>query len=621
MEKFLPLFLIIPALGFIISLIVPARYEWTLSRTIFYTIGIQTTLATAFVFWFLCAGMPNLNIKEITIYAAEDYSFFIDLYFDKVTATYLMMSSILTYLIAVYSRYYLHREEGYKRFFNTIILFYFGIQVIIFSGNFETLFIGWEVLGVSSFLLIAFYRDRYLPVKNGLKIFSIYRIADIGILLSMWLSHHLWHENITFEQLNNSELVHTHLLEYPAVGLVIGLSLLTAAAAKSAQLPYSSWLARAMEGPTPSSAIFYGSVAVHIGVFLMLRTQVFWSEIVAVKVLMILMGVATAVSATITARSQGSVKGQIAYSSIAQIGIIFIEVALGFEWVALFHLTGNAFLRAYQLLISPSVVTYKLREQYYNFEPQVERNDSRSIKRWRNTLFMLGIQEFNIDKLLYKFLWSPVKYVGNLMRFFGVKRITIPSLILFAVFAYFIANDRYLEEFRAYNLPAIFSGIALLLTVKAFTLRRNVFLAWLLAILSHCWIVLAVSLNDTFSIWDSIFYLSGIAVAGLVGFVTLYRLKQKETFELDGFYGLVKDHKWSAFIFLLSCLALAGFPITTTFLGEDLIFTHIRETQIGLAVFVSINFVLEGIALMRMYIRIFLGNSPKTFRPIANRTA
>jgi NADH:ubiquinone oxidoreductase subunit 5 (subunit L)/multisubunit Na+/H+ antiporter MnhA subunit len=212
--------------------------------------------------------MPVLNIKEVVIYQTNDYSFFIDFYFDRITATYLIVGAILTFLVTIYSRYYMHREGGYKRFFNTIQFFYLGYNVAIFSGNLETLFIGWEVLGISSFLLIAFYRDRYLPVKNAVKVFSIYRIGDVGLILAMWMSHHLWHENITFLKLNNAELVHEHLQSHTLIGVFIALALFLSAAAKSAQLPFSSWLPRAMEGPTPSSAIFYGSLSVHLGVFL-----------------------------------------------------------------------------------------------------------------------------------------------------------------------------------------------------------------------------------------------------------------------------------------------------------------------------------------------------------------
>ena len=96
-----------------------------------------------------------------------------------------LVGAILAFLIVMYSRVYMHRESGYKRFFNTILFFFLGYNVTIFSGNFETLFIGWEVLGISSFLLIAFYRERYLPVKNALKVFFVYRIGDVGLILAI----------------------------------------------------------------------------------------------------------------------------------------------------------------------------------------------------------------------------------------------------------------------------------------------------------------------------------------------------------------------------------------------------------------------------------------------------
>ena len=144
------------------------------------------------------------------------------------------------------------------------------------------------LLIVSFFLLIIFYRDRYLPVKNGLKTISLYRLSDVCLMLALWMSHHLWHENITFLQLNNAAMVNSHLHEHYFVGLIISLTIVMAAAAKSAQFPFSSWLPRAMEGPTPSSAIFYGSVAVHIGVFLLLRTYPFWSGQIEIKILVMM---------------------------------------------------------------------------------------------------------------------------------------------------------------------------------------------------------------------------------------------------------------------------------------------------------------------------------------------
>jgi NADH-quinone oxidoreductase subunit L len=370
MTSLLQYFILIPFVGFVLSLLIPAKKENLISQIAFSTIGLHLICAQAFLLFWLWKDHPTLNEEGIVLFQAIGYKFFIDFYFDKVTAVYLFVGALLSFLITIYSRYYLHRERGYKRFFNTILFFYWGYTITIFSGNLETLFIGWEILGIASFLLIAFYRNRYLPVKNAVKVFSIYRFGDVGLLLAIWMSHHLWHENITFLKLNNYELVHEHLLSHSWVGVFISLMILISAAAKSAQLPFSSWLPRAMEGPTPSSAIFYGSLAVHLGVFLLLRTFPFWEHQLSVRILIGELGLMTSLVTTGIARVQSSVKSQIAYSSIAQIGIIFIEIAIGLEKLALFHFAGNAFLRTYQLLVSPSVVTYLIREQFYNFVPR-----------------------------------------------------------------------------------------------------------------------------------------------------------------------------------------------------------------------------------------------------------
>jgi NADH:ubiquinone oxidoreductase subunit 5 (subunit L)/multisubunit Na+/H+ antiporter MnhA subunit len=171
MDLLLQFFLIIPFLGYVISLFIAPNNEKSIARTAFGTLCIQLTFVLVFTFFWLFNGQQTINLKEFSIYKLGDYDFFIDLYFDKVSAVFLLLGAFLTFLITYYSRFYLHREKGFKRFFTTILLFYLGFNSIILSGNFETLFIGWEFLGISSFLLIAFYRDRYLPVKNAVKIY------------------------------------------------------------------------------------------------------------------------------------------------------------------------------------------------------------------------------------------------------------------------------------------------------------------------------------------------------------------------------------------------------------------------------------------------------------------
>lgn len=622
MTSLLQLFILIPLIGFVISLVIPGKKEDLISIAAFTTAGLHMVFSWVFLVYWLLHGHPTLNLKEIVIFKTTGYEFFVDFTLDKITAAYLFVGSLLTFLVTIYSRYYLHRESGYKRFFNTILAFYLGYNMTIFSGNLETLFIGWELLGISSFLLIAFYRDRYLPVKNAVKVFSIYRIGDVGLILAMWLSHHLWHENITFLKLSNYELVHTQLQTHSLVGAFISLMILISAAAKSAQLPFSSWLPRAMEGPTPSSAIFYGSLSVHLGVFILLRTFPFWEHQLSVRILIGVLGLSTAVIATGIARVQSSVKSQIAYSSIAQIGLIFIEVAAGFRDLALIHFAGNAFLRTYQLLVSPSVVTYLIREQFYNFAPRERSIEVSFPKKIEYGLYMLCIKEWNLDSLMYRYLWNPLKVAGNTLNF-----LTLPRALALFLPAYFVGllclyfEDGIPPVIHAY-LPVFFALVGMIAILKSFTERRQARLSWTLVLMNHFWIALAISFNEHFKFDQTLLYLSGVVIAGLLGFGVLRRLKALEgNIDLDQFHGHSYKHPKLALVFLLACLGLSGFPITPTFIGEDLIFTHIHENQVTLAFFVSLSFILDGLSIIRIYARVFLGPHVKSIYEMAYRSS
>ncbi|MEO7992258.1 MAG: proton-conducting transporter membrane subunit [Chryseolinea sp.] len=620
--QFFQLFIILPFLGFVLSLFIPAKKETLISWTAFSTVGLHLFCAVGFLVHWLINGHPILNLKEIVLYESAEYSFFVDFYFDKVTAVYLFVGALLTFMVTLYSRYYLHRENGYKRFFNTILLFYFGYNLAIFSGNFETLFIGWEILGISSFLLIAFYRERYLPVKNAVKVFSIYRIGDVGLILAMWASHHLFHENITFLRLNNFDLVHEHLQTHSVIGVFISLMILISAAAKSAQLPFSSWLPRAMEGPTPSSAIFYGSLSVHLGVFLLLRTFPFWEHQSSVRILIAGLGFLTAVIATGIARVQSSVKSQIAYSSIAQIGLIFIEVAAGFEKLALFHFAGNAFLRTYQLLVSPSVVSYLIREQFYKFSPHDKSIEDSFPKKIENTLYMLCMKEWNLDSFMYRTFWNPLKMVGKKLDFLTFNRVILFFIPTYLIGLYCVYNKDLISTSLQEYFPYVFSFIALVMVLKSFTERKLARMSWLLLVMSHFWIALAVAFNEQFSFNEIHLYLIGVAVSGVLGFLCLIRLRSLEgNIDLNQFHGHSYVHPKIAFMFLLACLGASGFPITPTFIGEDLIFTHIHENQPTLAIFVSLCFIIDGLAIIRIYARVFLGPHVKSIYEMGYRSS
>lgn len=619
LEFYMQFFLWLPLASYILSLIPGKHHEKTISWGTFTSVLVHLTFAIVFLVIWGIDGFENLSHREWVLYQTDGYMFYIDFFFDRTTATFLIMGSFLTSLVTVYSRYYLHRESGYKRFFNTLLLFFFGYNLVIFSGNLETLFTGWEVLGISSFLLIAFYRDRYLPVKNALKVFSIYRLGDIGIILAMWLSHHMFHENTAFIDWSSEHLQHL-LHEHESTAIILSIFLVVAAAAKSAQLPFSSWLPRAMEGPTPSSAIFYGSLSVHMGAFILIRTYDIWSHLMSIKILIIVLGAITCFVATGIARVQTSVKSQIAYSSVAQIGIIFCEIALGWNTLALIHIAGNAFLRSYQLLTSPSVVTYLMKDMFYNFNPKKNNIEGRVSKKLEYTFYVLGTREFTINTFLYSYLWNPMKWVGKRIPLNSKSILGLTTLIFIGAIATLIGTD--LSE-EARHLISLALGIVGLISVfAAFTERENTLRSWLLVCSNHFWVALAVTFNEHYSWEHNIIYLSGVIVSMGIGYLILNGIKKKEgKLDLNNFYGLGYDYSKRAFAFLLCALAVSGFPITPTFIGEDLIFSHIHEDQIALSLIVSISLIIDGLALIRIYARTFMGPHYKKNHEVADRAS
>lgn len=613
---------LMPVVGYLVSIFLPRRSEAALSYAAIGTFGSVLLGAWALVALWAVNDFTILDVKDLVLFHAVGYEYFIDLHFDEITAFYLIVGSFLSFVVAIYSRVYLHRETGYKRFFNTIHLLFLGYVLIIFSGNLETLFIGWELLGISSFLLIAFYRDRYLPVRNAFKVYSIYRLGDVGLILAMWLSHHLFHENITFLQMSDVRFVGEHLQSHSVEGVVIALFILLAAAVKSAQLPFSSWLPRAMEGPTPSSAIFYGSLSVHLGVFILLRTFPLWENQISVRIAIGLLGLLTSILANGMARVQSSIKSQIAYSSVTQIGLIFVELAMGWKWIALVHFAGNAFLRTYQLLVSPSVVSYLIREQFYNFVPRVRTLEDSLPKRIMYTLYMLSLKEWGLDQLVHRLYREPIKRIGRRLGFLNGRTVwfIVAPLLLFAI-GLLLVQDQIPGYLHPY-LPPSFALFGLVLVLRAFVERRDPVLGWMLVLLNHVFIALGVSFNEHFTLDHTVLYLSGILLSGLVGLVALNRLRKLEkTVNLDRHQGHSYEHGNLALVFFLSCLGLTGFPITPSFIGEDLIFSHIHEDQIALAAFCALGLIIDGLAIVRIYTKIFMGTHLKSYHEIAYRSS
>ena len=622
MEHLLQLFVYLPLLAFLASLFIDGKKEKTLANIAIFSIGIHSVILSIIIVLWMMNNFTTIDYKHLVLYKSEKFEFFINFYFDITTAVFAMVGALVSISVTIFSKYYMHRDEGFKRFFNTLLFFYLGYNFVIFSGNFETLFIGWEILGITSFLLISFYRDRYLPVKNGLKVISLYRLGDVCLIVAMWMAHHIFHKNITFHELQTAGFLNQLLTEHPLYIQTMSLLIVVAVSIKSAQLPFSSWLARAMEGPTVSSAIFYGSLSVHLGIFLLIRTSPLWENNLLIKILLISIGTFTSIISSGIASVQSSVKTQIAYSSITQIGIMFIEVALGFHLLALLHFAGNAFLRTYQLLVSPSVLGYLIHDMVFSYIPTQHANDNSLIAKIKNTIFILNIKEWNIDIFLYKYLWQPFKWIGNRFSFLD-KTWSLAIVIIFFLTGFInLISNGFLPDSIVLVLDVFYAVLAFIFIVKAFTERNNAIRAWLYIVTSQLLISLAISMNESIDFIHILMYLSGILGAAAVGLYCLLKIKSIDNdISLNQFHGYAQERKGIAALFLLCCLALLGFPFSPTFIGIDLLFTYIHTHETILIVSIALGFILIEIAVLRIYARIFLGQHKKTYHPIAYRSS
>ena len=618
MNQLLVLFIAIPFLAFLVSLFLQNKSERAISKIAQFTKLLYILVSVLFAVWWIWNGLKPVTYHLATLYQTDHFVFAFELYYDEITAVFSIIGALLFFLVATFSKYYMHRDEGFKRFFNTILLFAAGYNFIILSGNFETLFIGWEIKGVCSFILIAFYRNRYLPVKNAFKAISYYRTSDVALMLCMWMMHHLTHQNITFDKLGEAKNLAVQSGNTGMAVFIVCMMILPAAI-KSAQFPFTAWLPRAMEGPTASSAIFYGSLSVHIGVFLLLRTHPFWEDMLWAKIVIIVIGALTAIIATLIARVQPTVKTQIAYASAAQIGLMFIEIAIGWHWLVLVHFAGNAFLRTYQLLVSPSVLNYLVHHQYFHYTFP----EQKPVSKLKASLYMLGIKEWNLDSMMFTYLWSPFKWLGKQIQFLQSK--VFISIIAVTGLIFFTLGYTNQETIPSLGgaLPLIFMGIALAVILFAFSFRQSALKAWTYLLTAHLFIITAVLFNAPhINPIEIIFYASGILPAFILGYYCLQKIKAIDNdISLNQFHGYIYEQETTGLLFLLACIGMLGFPVTAAFIGIDVLFTYVHSSQTALIILMGLCLLFIELSAFRILLRIFMGPHKKLSHPVAFRSS
>lgn len=342
--------LILPLLGFLILLTIghkvgrreagiiacTAVFGSFLCFTTLLDLQIMNGVEQESITWFHWISFQNIHV---------DFT----LYLDHLS---LLMTLIITgvgFLIHVYSIGYMDHERDYARYFACMNFFVFAMLLLVLAGNLLLLFVGWEGVGLASYLLIGFWTEKPSAAKAATKAFVVNRIGDLGLLIGIIL---------TFYTFGTGDIAEINAKVAVGGSILVAITLLyfCGAMAKSAQLPLQVWLPDAMEGPTPVSALIHAATMVTAGVYLVVRMHPLFMQAPFTLHLIGAIGGATALFAALVATAQIDLKRVLAYSTISQLGLMFLACGVGSFYAAMFHLTTHAFVKALLFLSAGNVV-------------------------------------------------------------------------------------------------------------------------------------------------------------------------------------------------------------------------------------------------------------------------
>ncbi|HSP17375.1 MAG TPA: NADH-quinone oxidoreductase subunit L [Thermoanaerobaculia bacterium] len=273
---------------------------------------------------------------------------------DPLSCAMLMVVTWVGFLIHVYATGYMaHEESGYTRFFTYLNLFMFMMLVLVLGANYLVMFVGWEGVGLCSYLLIGFYYDKNFAADAGKKAFIVNRIGDFGFILGLFLIFN------TFGTADYSKvfaLASAHGGQYAGVATAICLLLFVGACGKSAQVPLYVWLPDAMAGPTPVSALIHAATMVTAGVYMVVRSNVLFRLSPTAMAVVAIVGAITAIFAATIGIAQNDIKKVLAYSTVSQLGYMFVAAGVGAFTAAIFHVMTHAFFKACLFLGAGSVI-------------------------------------------------------------------------------------------------------------------------------------------------------------------------------------------------------------------------------------------------------------------------
>ena len=350
MEKYIYIALFAPLVGSLISALFSMQKK-TLFTGLFTSFMLAVSMYASLnllYFVYTTDTTFHVNLFDWIVIGNLDIPF--GFVVDQVSVVMMSVVTVVSTMVHIHSIGYMEHDKGFNRYFSYLSAFVFSMLVLVMSDNFAVLFIGWEGVGVCSWLLIGFWYHKESASWAANEAFIMNRVGDLGLLLGMFLIY--WNigslqYDIVFAQISTLE---NSTLIWIAALLFLG------AMGKSAQFPLHTWLADAMEGPTPVSALIHAATMVTAGVYLVVRANELYTLVPEVGYAIAILGAFVAIFAASMALVNNDMKRIIAYSTLSQLGYMFVAAGLGAYWVALFHLAAHAFFKSVLFLGAGNVM-------------------------------------------------------------------------------------------------------------------------------------------------------------------------------------------------------------------------------------------------------------------------
>jgi len=520
---FLPLIPLLPFLGFLLNGLLGSK----LPKPAVTAIGLLAPLGSfavvariAYLVWSGALALPWIESNAPAWISAGNLHVDFGSVIDPLSLTMLLIVTGVGFVIHVYSVGYMHEDKGYWRYFAYLNLFLFFMTILVQASNILLMFVGWEGVGLASYLLIGFWYQKTTAVEAGKKAFIVNRIGDFGFLIGIFLLL------ANFGTLTLSEIA-AKLAANPGwtggILTVTCICLLIGATGKSAQLPLYVWLPDAMEGPTPVSALIHAATMVTAGVYMIARTHFLFDRSPLAMLVVAIIGAATALFAATIGLVQTDIKRVLAYSTISQLGYMFLGCGVAAYSAAIFHLMTHAFFKALLFLAAGSVIHGLGGEQDLRRMGGLRKH--MPVTFWTMTSAVLAISGFfpfagffSKDAILYSAFLSGIN--GKIFWAVGLFTAGLTSFYMFRLWYLAFLGKPRSPEVHAHESPWSMLGPLVILGILSLCG------GWIGAGRMDAWLTPAVGAHPAEAANQSLEWtLSGLAMAAaLLGWLTAHLL-------------------------------------------------------------------------------------------------